>query len=109
RIFANDTDVFFLRDDGAKPAKFNLEQKKLLAKINHMCGDVLFVSDNIGAYDNVKMAILLETYKRFDGKIVDAEYVEGDTIALTYVENGRKNVLTFNTITGENSTVKTAK
>ncbi|MEG1529492.1 MAG: alpha-galactosidase [Clostridia bacterium] len=109
RIFANDTDVFFLRDDGAKPAKFNLEQKKLLAKINHMCGDVLFVSDNIGAYDNVKMAILLETYKRFDGKIVDAEYVEGDTIALTYVENGKKNVLTFNTITGENNTVKTAK
>lgn len=50
RIFANDPDVFFLRDGGVKPAVYTWQQKKLLATVNHIFGDVLFVSDSIGEY-----------------------------------------------------------
>ena len=103
RIMANDPDVFFLRDDGFKPAKFTMPQKKLLAKINNMFGSVLFVSDDIGAYDEEKMQILLESYKPFDGKVLGAEYVSHDEIEITYEKDGVKHVLRYNTLTGENS------
>ncbi len=103
RIMANDPDVFFLRDDGLKPAKFTMPQKRLLAKINNMFGSVLFVSDDIGAYDEEKMQILLESYKPFDGKVLGAEYVSHDEIEITYEKDGVKHVLKYNTLTGENS------
>lgn len=104
RIFANDPDVFFLRDDGMKSAKFTFEQKKLLARINHIFGSVLFVSDNIASYDEKKLAVLKNSYKEFGGKIISAEYEGKDTIAVTYSENGVTERLTFNTLTGENKT-----
>lgn len=104
RIFANDPDVFFLRDDGMKPAKFTMEQKKLLAKINSMFGDVLFVSDNVGEYDNEKLAILLDSYKKFAGKVISAEYTAEDEITIVYTENGKKLKFSYNTMTGANKT-----
>lgn len=101
RIFANDPDVFFLRDDGFKPAKYTMEQKKLLAKINHMFGSVLFVSDNVTKYDDEKMAILKEAYSKFDGKILSAEYVSEESIRIVYEEKGAKKTLTYNVYTGD--------
>lgn len=103
RIMANDPDVFFLRDDGYKPAIFTMDQKKLLAKINHMFGSVLFVSDNVNNYDKEKMDILLETYKKFEGTIEGAEYLDEETIQIKYEENGKKQTLTYNIFTGENT------
>lgn len=104
RIFANDPDVFFLRDDGMKPAKFTMEQKKLLAKINNMFGSVLFVSDNAGAYDEEKVEILKKSYKKFEGKVLGAEYVDDDNIQIVYVENGKKYKFAYNLVTGINTT-----
>ena len=103
RIMANDPDVFFLRDDGMKPAKFNMEQKKLLAKINNMFGSVLFVSDDIGAYDDEKMKILLDAYKKFEGKVLSAEYVSHDEIQIVYELDGKPHTLKYNTLSGENT------
>lgn len=103
RIFANDPDVFFLRDGGAKPAKFSMEQKKLLAKINHMFGSVLFVSDNINEYDAEKRGILLETYKKFGGKIIMCEYLTPEIMAIKYSENDKNYLFVYNTLTGENN------
>ncbi|MBQ9067016.1 MAG: alpha-galactosidase, partial [Clostridia bacterium] len=40
RAFANDPDVFFLRDDNLN---YSLPQKLLLAKVNDLCGSVLFM------------------------------------------------------------------
>lgn len=104
RIMANDPDVFFLRDDGMKRAKFSMQQKKLLAKINNMFGSVLFVSDDINHYDDEKMEILLESYKPFGGKVTAAEYVSNDTIAIDYELDGKSLRLTYNTYSGENKT-----
>ncbi len=103
RIMANDPDVFFLRDDGFKPAKFNMEQKRLLAKVNNMFGSVLFVSDDINNYDDEKMQILLDSYKKFEGKVYGAEYVSHDEIEIVYDDGNGKKTLRYNTLTGVNT------
>lgn len=100
RIFANDPDVFFLRNGGARTAKYNLEQKKLLAKVNNMFGSVLFVSDNVGEYDDTQLKILLDSYKPFEGKITEAEYADNEHIRIKYTVDGQKYRLTFNVNTG---------
>lgn len=101
RIWANDPDVFFLRDGGVKVAKYNMTQKRLLARINKMFGSVLFVSDDIGEYDEEKMEILLDAYKKFEGKVVSAEYVAPQEIKIVYAEDGKTYSFTFNLKTGE--------
>ena len=106
RIFANDPDVFFLRNGGVKPAKYTLEQKSLLATINNMFGSVLFVSDSIGDYDDSQMAILLNSYAPFEGKVLLAEYVDGEHIRIVYELGGERYRLTFNVNTGKNKVKK---
>jgi len=101
RIWANDPDVFFLRDDGMKKAGYTMQQKQLLAKVNHIFGDVLFVSDDIGAYDDVKMQILLDSYKKFDGKVLSAEHIAPEILKVVFVENGRKQMLVFDDLSGD--------
>lgn len=101
RIWANDPDVFFLRDDGMKKAGYTLQQKKLLAKVNHIFGDVLFVSDNVGAYDDVKMQILLDAYRKFDGKVLSAEHIAPEILKVVFEEDGRKQMLVFDDLSGD--------
>lgn len=101
RIWANDPDVFFLRDDGMKKAGYTWQQKLLLAKINHIFGDVLFVSDDIGAYDDEKLAVLFDSYKRFDGKVISAEYIDKQIIKVVYEQAGRKQMLVFDLESGD--------
>ncbi|MDE7373389.1 MAG: hypothetical protein K2N18_04930, partial [Clostridia bacterium] len=96
-------DVFFLRNGGVKPAKYSLEQKKLLAKVNNMFGSVLFVSDSVGDYDDTQLEILNESYKPFEGKIRRAEYIGADTIQIRYLLGGEEYTLKFNINTGEYS------
>ena len=93
RVFMNDPDVFFLRNDNLK---FTLEQKKLLARINNLCGNVLFVSDNAGAYDADQMAMLKKYLKKTDEKIVSAERLNPDVIKIVIDENGTKKDFVFN-------------
>lgn len=101
RIFANDPDVFFLRDGGMKPAVYTWTQKKLLAKINHIFGDVLFVSDDIGEYDSEKMAVLVESYQKFNGKVLSAEHIAPEVIKVTYVEDGKTKMLVYDGTSGD--------
>lgn len=101
RIWANDPDVFFLRDGGMKPAVYTMEQKKLLALVNHIFGDVLFVSDDIGEYDSEKMAVLVDAYASFEGKVISAEQIAPNILKVVYVEDGSERMLVFNVVTGE--------
>ncbi len=93
RVFMNDPDVFFLRNDNLK---FTVEQKKLLAKINNLCGNVLFVSDNAGAYDSEQMALLKKYLVKTDEKIVSAERLNPDVIKIVIDENGKIKDFIFN-------------
>ena len=100
RIWANDPDVFFLRNDGMHKAKYTMDQKRLLAKVNNMFGNVLFVSDNIGAYNEEQMNILLNAYNKFDGKILRVDRNE-NIIEVTYKAVDGKHKFWYNNVTGE--------
>ena len=100
RIFANDPDVFFLRFDGYKKAKYTMQQRRLHSKINHMFGDILFVSDDINAYNGEQIEILLRAYSKFNGKIRNVNYTE-DGYSIDYSENGDNKKLEFSMKTGD--------
>jgi alpha-galactosidase len=98
RAFTNDPDVFFLRNENAK---YTREQKELLAKINSLFGNLLFVSDDIGTYDEYQRKILLKTYKKSEAKVLLAEYVDANLIKTVYSKNGKNYRLILNVETGE--------
>ena len=77
RVWMNDPDVFFLRKDNLK---FTDEQKYLLGRINNLCGNVLFVSDNAGDYDENAQKLLRVLFEKTDEKIISAEYTDTDII-----------------------------
>ncbi len=93
RAFMNDPDVFFLRNNNLK---FTEEQKLLLARINNLCGNVLFVSDNAGDYDENQMKLLRKFFKKTDEKIVSAEYTDKNNITIITELNGKTNRFSFN-------------
>ena len=100
RAFCNDPDVFFLRDININ---YTMEQKLLHGKINSVCGNVLFVSDNAGDFDEERIGYLKEFFKDKDYKVTFAEYVGKDDIRLDFTENGEEKSLIFNLITGESN------
>ena len=104
RVFSSDSDVFFLRNDGKKLAKYNIEQKKLLAKINHIFGNVLFVSDNVQNYEESSFEILKKSFNKFNGKVISAEFIDRNNIIIKYIENGTTKKITLNTVNGKNIT-----
>ena len=93
RVFMNDPDVFFLRNNNLK---FTQEQKLLLARINNLCGNVLFVSDNAGDYDEKQLELLKKFFKKTDEKITAAEYVSNDVIAMELESSGERKRFEFN-------------
>lgn len=100
RAFCNDPDVFFLRDINIG---YNTEQKLLHGKVNSVCGNVLFVSDNAGDFDDERIEILKDFFKKKDYKVDFAEFVGEDDIRLDFTENGTKKSLVFNLISGESN------
>ncbi len=100
RAFCNDPDVFFLRDININ---YTMDQKLLHGKINTVCGNVLFVSDNAGDFDDERIGYLKEFFKDKDYKVSLAEYVGEQDIRLDFTENGAEKSLTFNLITGKSN------
>ena len=100
RLFANDPDVFLLRDENIK---LSFDQRIALTKINALFGSVLMTSDNIAEYDEKKKDVLAEALNLFKhatnktyvkrGKYIDISYtLKGETHSFTY--NTKKGVLT---------------
>ena len=114
RVWVNDPDVFYLRDNdlrGTDPffvskgiLRFTEEQKLLLAEVNNTCGDVLFVSDNVGGYSDEKLELVKKFFKKTNRQVIDAEYVTSQDIVLTYKEDGKVKKLKYNVYTGKNKT-----
>lgn len=100
RAFCNDPDVFFLRDININ---YTWEQKVLHGKINSICGNVLFVSDNAGDFDDERIGYLKEFFKDKNYKVRLAEYEDEDVIRLDFTENGEDKSLKFNLKTGESN------
>lgn len=100
RVFCSDPDVFFLRRNNLK---FTWEQKLLLAKVNNLCGDVLFVSDNAGDYTPEETEYLKKFFRPSNAEIISAEYVTAEDILVKYIEDGKKKNLRFNIKTGKSN------
>ncbi|MDR2091470.1 MAG: alpha-galactosidase [Clostridiales bacterium] len=97
RAFCGDPDVFFLRD---KNLKFSENQKLLLARINNLFGGVLFVSDDVGGYDENRLALLDRLFTKTDIKVISADYVSKDDIKIVFTEDKKEKTLEFNLKTG---------
>ena len=98
RVWMNDPDVFFLRKDNLT---FTDEQKYLLGKINNLCGNVLFVSDNADDYDKVASNLVKKFFDKTDEKIITAEYLNKSDIKLVTEKNGKKETFVFNIDKGQ--------
>ena len=103
RVFCNDPDVFFLRE---KNLTFTKEQKLLLAKINNLCGDVLFVSDNAGDYSDKDIELLKKFFKKNECLITSAGFISENEIQVCYTEGEKKKTLEFNLATGKSNVEK---
>lgn len=105
RVFVNDPDVFYLRNNNLKGVdplfvnsgklKFTDEQKLLLAEVNNMCGDVLFVSDNVGGYDEKQTELVKKFFARTERKVLDAQYLDDRTVRIDYEDGGKKYRLVY--------------
>lgn len=83
--------------------KFTHEQKLLLAEINNLCGNVLFVSDNADDYDAEQRKLLEKFFEKTDRKIVSAEYTDKNNITIVTELHGVKVTLSFNIKNGHNT------
>lgn len=103
RAFCNDPDVFFLRDINIAYTK---EQKLLHGKINSICGNVLFVSDNAGDFTDETTELLKEFFKEKDYELLMAEYVSPTVIRVDFKEDGKEKTLTFDVTNGKGNIEK---
>lgn len=109
RAFLNDPDVFLLRNDKKEfpntksaPLNYTWEQKELLAIVNSIFGDILFVSDNVGSYQDRQKDLLLQAYNGMGYKVLSADY-EKDIFNILLEKNDEKQVFSFDVTTGNYS------
>lgn len=93
RVFCSDPDVFFLRKDNLT---FTDEQKEILAKVNNLFGDVLFVSDNAGDYGEKETEMVKKYFAANDVIINSAEYITNEIMLIKYTEDGSDKEFKFN-------------
>lgn len=98
RAWKNDPDVFLLRDDNIK---MTFEERKLLAKINSLFGNLLFISDNVSDYSPEQLEALKDAFAKKDVEIYSAGFAQKDIMEIIYAENGEAKRLCFNIRTGE--------
>lgn len=98
RAWLNDPDVFLLRDTNIKTT---FEQRKLLAKLNSIFGNLLFISDDVAQYNGKQLTALLEAFDKKQYTVSRAEFVDKNIMEIDYSENGEAAHLKFNTATGE--------
>ena len=97
RLFANDPDVFLLRDDNIS---LSFSQRVALTKINALFGSMLMTSDDIATYDEKKKRVLDEALDLFkNAKVIGFER-KGDYIDIHYLYKNVKHLLVYNTEKG---------
>lgn len=97
RAFLNDPDVFLLRESNLN---MPLTQREIIAEVNSLCGNLLFVSDDVSEYDAKQKHIFVDTVTRPKAKILSASIDIHDNISIDYSLNGEKGNLTFNIKSG---------
>jgi alpha-galactosidase len=91
RAWLNDPDVFLLR---ANNIKMPLEKRIIVAKVNSLCGNLLFVSDDVSTYAKEQKEIFLNTISSTKANIISAEIVNNIVSICTETECYRFNIAT---------------
>ena len=100
RAFCNDPDVFFLRYSNLD---FTMEQKHLLAGINHIFGNVLFVSDNAQEYKIGDVDVLKKAFEKTKLKVLSVDERKGSKYVVQLLDGEEKKTLIFDINTGESN------
>ena len=103
RLFANDPDVFLLRDDNIG---LSFEQRKALTTINALFGSVLMTSDDIAEYDATKKDVLAHALELFKHATNKTYVKRGNYIDITYQLNGVEHSFRYDTKKGVMSNVR---
>lgn len=105
RAFVNDPDVIILRDipktlagKGKKASSkvLNFDQQQILALINKVAGNILFVSDTITEYDDDRKTVFNKYLTDKPAKVIDAKYIAPDVVSVDYEFDGVTDNITFN-------------
>lgn len=97
RLFANDPDVFLLRDDNIE---LSFAQRKALTKINALFGSVLMTSDNIAEYNDAKKQVLADALDIFEHATDKSFVKKGDSIKVSYKLHDKEHSFTYHTKKG---------
>lgn len=98
RAFLNDPDVFLLRDNNIN---IPLSQRKIIAKVNSLCGNLLFVSDDVSVYTDEQKNIFIDMVTTPKADITNAAFINRNIIKIDYCLNNQNSSFTFNLSTGE--------
>lgn len=90
RAFMNDPDVFLLRDTNIKLSD---REKETLLRVNSVTGSLIFTSDLVSEYDNVKKALFREV---LSPKELQEVTRKGGVYRIKYLEGRRERVLLVN-------------
>ena len=97
RLFANDPDVFLLRDGNIK---LNEKQREALTKINALFGSLLMTSDNISGYHKIQNKVLKQALDMFrHGEVISFE-ANANKIKVIYKINNDNHELLYDTKKG---------
>ena len=92
RLFANDPDVFLLRDNNIG---LSFAQRKALTKINALFGSVLMTSDNIAEYDEAKKQVLKDSLDIFENATNKSFVKKGNSIKINYTLHDKEHSFTY--------------
>lgn len=98
RAFLNDPDVFLLRDNNIK---MPINKREIVVQVNSLCGNLLFVSDDVSKYNEQQKQIFIDTVTNPKAEIKNAEFIKNRIIKIDYSLNNRTDSLTFDLSTGE--------
>lgn len=97
RAFLNDPDVFLLRDNNMF---MSYKKRNLIAKINHIFGNLLFTSDNVDRYNDDKINAFLAAIDKNKEKFISAEMTKKRDLTIVYEDKGKRHTLCFNVENG---------
>ncbi len=97
RAWLNDPDVFLLRDENIE---MPLDKREIIAKVNSLFGNLLFVSDDVSTYNERQKEIFDETISRPKAKIISVDTDKNRNVTIKYVLDGRQEEYSFNILTG---------
>jgi alpha-galactosidase len=105
RAFHNDPDVFILRDSNNK---LNFNQRATLLTINTLLGNLLFTSDEVGAYSDEQWSEFESIFKWKNSEVFRVEDLGNDQYVIHFLHDGL-NWLAFCNLTNKNAAFKFKK